>query len=322
MPIKKFLKSAQAIKDQAQVRRQDAPKAKAADDEGNWLVSYADMMTLLCGFFIMLFSMAKMDEPQFEKVKEAMSEQFGGEYKNPTKELAQVVTQAIQDAGIEAEAIVTRNHQGVSLSFESTVFFETLSADVKPQGRKVLDQLIAKIKEHQTQHSKQYKVVIEGHTDGRPVVAGVYPSNWELSGARASRVVRLFMDHSFSPDHLTAIGYADTHPKVPARTPSGAWDEEALAKNRRVVLRVLEPGVDAIPYPDAPGVTEGGRAQASAPTQASTSAQAPASAPGPASARTPASAQPHVPPAVPAPLQAPAPAQNPAVAPPAAPAAH
>ena len=47
MPIKKFLKSAQAIKDQAQVRRQDAPKAKAADDEGNWLVSYADMMTLL-----------------------------------------------------------------------------------------------------------------------------------------------------------------------------------------------------------------------------------------------------------------------------------
>ena len=55
--------------------------------EGPWLMSYADMMTLLCGFFIMLFTMSKLDEPQYEKMKEAVSKEFKGSYTNPTDEL-------------------------------------------------------------------------------------------------------------------------------------------------------------------------------------------------------------------------------------------
>src|SRR5690606_17816248 len=95
-----------------------------------------------------------------------------------------------------------------------------------------LDKLIQGIATHQAKENKSYRVVIEGHTDSRPITGGVYPSNWELSGARAARVVRLFLNHGFSADRLTAIGYADTHPEVPSRTPSGDWDSEALAKNR------------------------------------------------------------------------------------------
>ena len=113
--------------------------------------------------------------------------------------------------------------------------------------------MIEKIKSQQINKNQQYKIVVEGHTDGRPVVAGIYPSNWELSGARAAHVVRMFLDQGFTPSLLTAIGYADTHPRFQSRAPAGLWNEEALAKNRRVVLRILEAKADAIPFPDDSG---------------------------------------------------------------------
>ena len=223
-------------------------------DESNWLVSYADMMTLLCGFFIMLFSMAKLEDAKYDSFKESIVKQFGGEYVSQTKELAKFATQIVQELGLES---TKSDFNGVSIVFESTVFFQTLSADVSPQGKAILSDIIKKVFERQKVNAKTYKIVVEGHTDGRPIIGGIYPSNWELSGARAARVVRMFLDQGFSPKQLTAIGYADTHPQIDARTYTGIWDDKALAKNRRVVLRILEPSVDSIPYPD------GGTAQAS-----------------------------------------------------------
>ncbi|MEK6578927.1 MAG: flagellar motor protein MotB, partial [Bdellovibrionota bacterium] len=114
-------------------------------DESNWLVSYADMMTLLCGFFIMLFSMARLDEPQFENVKEAVAKQFGGEYRSSSKELAKFVKQVVQELGIESETSIKYDPAGVSITFESTIFFDTLSAEVKPAGQKILGELANKI---------------------------------------------------------------------------------------------------------------------------------------------------------------------------------
>jgi chemotaxis protein MotB len=228
----------------------DSNHNNASHDESNWLVSYADMMTLLCGFFILLFSMAKMDAPKYDSFREAVSKQFGGEYVSPSKEFAKYATQVIQELGVETPTIIKSDSNGVSIVFQSTVFFETLSSDVSPQGRKILDGLIESIKKRQETTAKTYKIVIEGHTDSRPITGGIYPSNWELSGSRAARVVRLFLAHGFLSKNLVAIGYADTHPQFSARTPAGTWDEQALAKNRRVVLRILEPQIDTIPFPD------------------------------------------------------------------------
>jgi chemotaxis protein MotB len=284
MPLKKLLKAVPP----PSPHRPDEPKAPANHDESNWLVSYADMMTLLCGFFIMLFSMAKLDEPQYERVKEAVAKQFGGDYKSPTKELAKFVSQVLQEAGLEKETVVRSDPSGVSIVFQSTVFFDTLSADVRPQGSAVLDKLIQAIGERQKMELKQYKIVVEGHTDSRPIVGGTFPSNWELSGARAARVVRMFLDKGFAPNHLTAIGYGDTYPQFPVRTPSGAWDDEALAKNRRVVLRILEPRVDSIPYPDSPAAQA--RATGAANAVAGGAPRAVAQAPAAPGGRMPASA--------------------------------
>jgi len=229
-----------------------AHRGGGSHDESNWLISYADMMTLLCGFFIMLFSMAKMDVPKYDSFKEALAKQFGGEYVSPTKDMAKTMTEVLKQVKMEDKATVKADATGISVIFQSTVFFGTLSAEVSQDGHTILEKLIQSVETSQKEKKKIYRIIIEGHTDSRPVVGGLYPSNWELSSARATRVVRMFLEHGFTPDRLTAIGYADTHPQAPAKTPNGNWDEEALGKNRRVVLRILEPNIDSIPFPEDP----------------------------------------------------------------------
>jgi chemotaxis protein MotB len=219
-------------------------------DESNWLVSYADMMTLLCGFFILLFSMSKIDESKYEQLKEQLAKDFDVEYVSSPKDLAKSFSQKIQELGVEKSTSVRADALGVAITFESAAFFETLSAEVSPKGKDILNQVISSVIKSQKEKSKTYQIIIEGHTDSRPVLGGIYPSNWELSGARAARVVRLFLDHGFKTEHLIAIGYADTYPVAESKTPDGKWDDLGLAKNRRVVVRILEPGVDAIPFPD------------------------------------------------------------------------
>jgi chemotaxis protein MotB len=247
MAVTSFLKKAKEIQEQAQEKKSDRTHAPAAHDESNWLISYADMMTLLCGFFIMLFSMSTLDQPKYEQAKQSLAKQFHGEYTKPGKDLGEFASNILQEAGVEKKASVKSDASGVSITFESTIFFDTLSAEVKPAGREILTKLISRLGEKEKKNGKHYHVIVEGHTDSRPVLSGTFASNWELSGARASRVVRMFVDQGFAANHLLAIGYGDTRPRFPSRTPAGQWDEAALAKNRRVVIRILEPEVDSVP---------------------------------------------------------------------------
>jgi chemotaxis protein MotB len=278
MAIKKFLKAAKELENQHRYRQKEEGHRQTGDhDEGNWLISYADMMTLLCGFFVMMFSMAKLDEAKYDSFKASITQQFGGNYQSPTKDLALFVSQVLQEAGVDQNTVVMSDPQGVSVVFQSTVFFDTLSADVKPGGQDVLNRLILGITSRQKDEKKKFKIVVEGHTDDRPILGGSFPSNWELSGARAARVVRMFLDRGYQSDHLTAIAYGDTRPSVPSRTPAGAWDESALAKNRRVVLRILRPTADAIPFAESATPMA-----VSAPTAAPPAAALPAAAPAPA----------------------------------------
>ncbi len=313
MPVKKFLKSAKELENQHKYRSKEQEHKSGSDhDESNWLISYADMMTLLCGFFVMMFSMAKLDESKYDSFKSSIAQQFGGNYQSPTKDLALFVTQVLQEAGVEKDTVVSSDPLGVSVVFQSTVFFDTLSADVKPGGQEVLNRLINGITARQKDEKQKFKIVVEGHTDNRPILAGTFPSNWELSGARAARVVRMFLDRGYEPDHLTAIAYADTRPAAVERTPAGTLDEAAMAKNRRVVLRIMRPSADSIPFaesakpltakvdtgPDSrvapPAAVEAARAPAQA-AAAPAPAAAPATAPVTATAPAPAAGLPAVP---------------------------
>ncbi len=228
--------------------REPPKKHRGENDDSNWLISYADMMTLLCVFYIMMFSMSKLNVPEFEKVKKEVAEQFGAKYTSPTEDLGKFMTNIITETGVAKEATLTGDGVSVSIAFHSTLFFDTMSAEISPIGQQIMTKIISAIASKQKAGGKQYKVVVEGHTDSQPILSGPFPSNWELSSGRATRVVRMFLDHGFHPENLLAIGYADTQPVAESRNADGSWNEEALAKNRRVVLRVMLPDVDSIPW--------------------------------------------------------------------------
>ncbi len=250
----KYKQNAESRDPKQGYQRNDAKHGgTAGHDESSWLVSYADMMTLLCGFFILLYSTAKIDPPKYEQIKEQLAKQFNGPYAEPsTKELGNYLQDTMKTLGLGELTTVKSDPTSVTISFQSTLFFDSLSAEVRPQGDELITRVMNKILEKQKTEGKQYNIVIEGHTDSRPILGGNFPSNWELSSARASHVVRKFLQNGFAPDHLAAIGYADTRPEVISRNPAGELDEAALSRNRRVVVRVLEPSVPAIPFAELP----------------------------------------------------------------------
>jgi chemotaxis protein MotB len=267
---------------EASARRKDGPsKPPEAHDESNWLVSYADMMTLLCGFFIMLFSMATLEKPRYEKARQEVQKHFKEQLglspaKGPSQAHEGVVSaptaaqappivqekplderihdrveQIIIDNKLEEFAGVRQDKQSITVVFESQVFFDTLSAFLTEDGRQVLEKLAEGIRSELTKAGDSpapFKFVIEGHTDSRPILSGSFPSNWELSSARAASVLRIFLNQGFSAQQMLAIGYADTRPLAPERTPAGLLDDQALSKNRRVVIRILNPSAEQIPW--------------------------------------------------------------------------
>ena len=135
------------------------------------------------------------------------------------------------DIASGAVEIVPREN-GVELSLRGAAFFDLASADIKPAGLPLLRDIAA------TLAGTPYKVTVEGHTDNLPIESWLYPSNWELSSARASRVARFLIDHGVAREHLRVEGLADTMPVAPNTDEAGRSLPENQAKNRRVVILV------------------------------------------------------------------------------------
>ena len=116
-------------------------RAVAPHDESNWLISYADMMTLLCVFYIMMFSMSKIDTKEFEKVKEQVSQNFGTKYQSPTEDLGKFVTNVIQENGVAKDVTISSDGVSVSLAFHSTLFFNSMSAEISDEGNQIINKI-------------------------------------------------------------------------------------------------------------------------------------------------------------------------------------
>lgn len=238
-----------------------------------WLVSYADFITLLFAFFTTLYSISTVDQKKAGKFVYSMmtalnvdffpgrdgSRGTGGGGKPsvidmpmiipPTQgkgdaegeeggkraraERVQEIADELQalavDGPLKARLVVRIDPRGVVVSLPEAGFFEPGSAALRPGGPEVIDELAQKL---QARHDS-IDLVIEGHTDDRPIHTAHFRSNWELSTARASFVVHLFMSkHAFDPIHLAAAGYGEHHPVASNSTAEGR------ARNRRVDLVV------------------------------------------------------------------------------------
>jgi chemotaxis protein MotB len=216
-----------------------------------YLVTYADMLTLLLALFIVLYSMSMLNKSKFEAFQSSFKKNKAtGQPEltqpNPIRtpappkpqppatitaaqmeKLKEDLTQALAKAHLQNAAQLSINKDGLSVSLTDGVLFDSGQADLLAGGVRVLEVIGPRLTKFNN------LIHVEGHTDNQPISNSRYADNWDLSSARAMSVVRYFLwnDH-IAGDRLDGTGYADTRPKVANDTPAHR------AVNRRVVVLI------------------------------------------------------------------------------------
>lgn len=209
-------------------------------DESNWLVSYADMMTLLFGFFVLMYSFSKVDEEKFEVVKKDLVKYFGGKLKEAQgawtlKKTVDEKLNSILLNGGQKEQLFNMEVQDNTLKivFQSKVLFTSGSVELTPESAKVIDTVARELKKFPLE-----QIEVEGHTDIDQIQSGYFPSNWELSSARSSRIVRRLIENRLPEAIMVATGFGSSRPLFPHKDENDQPIAENKEKNRRVELHV------------------------------------------------------------------------------------
>ena len=222
-----------------------------------WMVTFSDMVTLLLTFFVLMLSMARLDQMKFEdaagSIRDAFGIMKGGNNSPVTKpkvvqfapieddfvnRLYRRIISEIKRLQIDKDIELVKDRGAVILRVNATILFNSGQTDVKPDAYPVLRNVAKLI------HRLPLHLRIEGHTDNVPSTKGG-TSNWDLSVLRAVSVLKFFVKEQLLPlDRLSAVGYGDQRPVDPADTP------EARAKNRRVefVLESIGSNREELPY--------------------------------------------------------------------------
>ncbi|MEY4616887.1 MAG: hypothetical protein RJB66_1847 [Pseudomonadota bacterium] len=206
-----------------------------AESDSIWLISYADLMTLLFGFFVMLMTFSKIDQENFEKARKETTRFFGGEYKLPMQKLQSDLAKEVHQQQLAEQVHFELDNRGLSVTFRGALFFDSGSAELRPEAEALTQKILPVIKNL----GPDIKIIVEGHTDDSPIYDERFPSNWELSSYRATRVLRLLQTLGVPKTQLRAIGFGDSMPAFPNRDEKGHVIAENQSQNRRVVLRII-----------------------------------------------------------------------------------
>lgn len=228
-----------------------ARKKKKPDDINTnaWMDTYADTITLLLTFFILLYSFSTTDNEKLKLIAAALKgeitgipmklentpdisnediEQGIGE-KSPYEVLVEQVQDIIDKNGLTDSVKIREEDAGVVLQLSESILFDLGKADLKPESTQILDIISGLIP------SISNEIMVQGHTDNIPISSARYESNWELSTARAVSVVKYFIESKgLDPTRLSATGYGEYQPLVDNTTP------ENRAINRRVDILIVQ----------------------------------------------------------------------------------
>ena len=200
---------------------------KHGEEAEPWLLSYSDMVTLLLCFFALFFAISQIDQVKFEII----SEYFNKTQKMPLHQLKDQIKMLIKQHNMEEVIDVNLTPDGLELNFQDNILFDSGKAELKTASWSILKALAEIL---QSSHVNDRKIQVAGHTDSVPISENsIYPSNWELSSARASQVIRYFLRQHLDKERFEAIGYADTKLRVPETI-----EKRGFAANRRVVLLI------------------------------------------------------------------------------------
>jgi chemotaxis protein MotB len=246
------------------------------ENHERWLVSYADFITLLFSFFVVMYAISTLSESKYKVLSDSLLQAFrhdrvvtaqttglapmnrttpGPPRKTPRAvdvvrirqeqkllSIAQKITDALRALMQSGQVKLTQLPHGLAVEINASVLFAPGQAALQP------DVVPSLVDVAHTLAGVDNVVHIEGHTDNLPIQTPLYPSNWELSGARASSVVRLFAANGVDPSRLRAVGFAENHPVDTNDTAEGRQ------RNRRVTLLILAdvPDGDAAARPATP----------------------------------------------------------------------
>lgn len=200
------------------------------EDDNAWVFTYIDMLTLMLTMFVVMLSYAKTDAEEYRELSEAVSREMGKVVQpeappvSQEQALAEQLSRTIAQQGLGENVEVLTQAGSIELRLKESILFATAQAELRPEGRAVLDPLVPLLRQD------GHAIAVEGHTDNVPIANEVFPSNWELSAARATNVVRHLISQGVVATQLRAIGYADTRPLDDNESVEGR------AKNRRVSI--------------------------------------------------------------------------------------
>ncbi|MEK8088139.1 flagellar motor protein MotD [Thermithiobacillus plumbiphilus] len=235
------------------------------ENHERWLVSYADFITLLFAFFVVMYALSSVNEGKYRVLSESLvaafreparslqpiqvgSQAHSNSSENlvvkspvpllesptqPTEEMARLAAamrKALAPLIKEGKVTVHSNARGVVVDINASILFPSGQASINPEALPLLERIASVLV------PLQYAIQVEGFTDDQPIHNALYPSNWELSGARAGSVVRLLATRGIAPQRMVAAGYGEFRPVAPNDT------EANRARNRRVSIAVLAPG--------------------------------------------------------------------------------
>ena len=232
------------------------------ENHERWLVSYADFITLLFAFFVVMYAVSSVNEGKYKVLSNSLTNAFknitgqpGGqpfaviqgapplpvkpvakpdklpdqkkvEQRQQMKNVAKDIMTALQPLVAQGKVRLLETSRGVTIEINDSVLFPAGQAKLQPASISAM-LAIAKVLA-----ASDFPITIEGHTDNVPISTPQFPSNWELSAMRATTVLRLFNDGGVGAERLTAIGYGDTRPVETNTTPEGR------ARNRRVSILI------------------------------------------------------------------------------------
>jgi chemotaxis protein MotB len=231
-----------------------------AENHDRWLVSYADFVTLLFAFFVVMYAISVVNEGKYRVLSDALGDAFGGRdaaavksqqasQVEPPLPLANIVARRRTEAArrereklavlarqlnttlapliTSGKVRVTQTSRGVTVEINASALFDSGDARLNGDSVEALRTVAVLLADD------PHVIEVEGHTDNVPISNGLFPSNWELSATRASSVVRLFIDSGVAATRLTAVGKGANVPVASNADPVGR------ARNRRVAVAII-----------------------------------------------------------------------------------
>ena len=237
------------------------------DNHDRWLISYADFVTLLFAFFVGMYSISSVNEEKYKTFSDSLNVAFTNQPSSASttalvpnqqeqmlkalverrtarlgeqqrkiqermKNLAGGLNQVMASLIKQRMVSINQTKRGVVVDISASTLFRTGEATLQPGMLDVLRQVAVVL------GKEELPIEVEGHTDDIPIATAQFPSNWELSSARASSVARMLIDNGVPAKRMAVVGLASNQPLVPNDSPEGR------ARNRRVTITIVSPDVE------------------------------------------------------------------------------